>query len=150
MKPVLALERSISILVAADPNFLAPPALANHVHLVIDAFTPSSNTDVASLTLATFTGSTPKNVAVGAQQSFVDPLTQDQVVQLIEPVGGWSWTCSAAPVPLQTVYGYVVTDNTDAVTLGSDLLPTPVPIQSIGDNVTVPNIRLTVPPGVMS
>jgi len=84
-------------LLAADTTTLASVA-ANHVHLVIAAFVPSLNlSDIGTLTLATFTGSAPKNVGTGTQQTFYDVVAGRRVLQLLEPAGGWTWICTATP-----------------------------------------------------
>lgn len=150
MVPTTVIEAALADLLAADPATLAPAALANHVHLIIAPFVPSPDTDLASLTPATFTGSTPKNAGVGTQQSFVDPLTGNRVVQLLEPAGGWHWQCTAAPAAPETVYGYVVTDNADAVTYGSALLDEPVEIADVGDALDIDQVRYTIPVGMIT
>jgi len=133
-------------LLAADTGTLAAVA-AMHVHLVIAPFVPSLDLVIGDLTLATFTGSTPKNAGTGAQQVFDNPLAAGQrVVQILEPAGGWTWICTADPTPAETVYGWVLTDNTNADVYGSELLAAPVTIGSAGQGITVPNVRMSFLP----
>lgn len=42
----------------------------------------------------------------------------------------------------ETIYGYYVTDNADAVLLGSALLDTPVTISASGQGLDIANIKL--------
>jgi len=150
MIPTLLIENAMRDLLAADAATLAPAALANHVHLIAAPFTPGSATDFTTLTPATFTGSTAKNAGVGTQQSFVDAVNNANIVQLLEPAGGWHWQCTAAPATPETIYGYACTDNADAVTFGSDLFDPPIVITGVGDAVDIPEVRYSIPLGVIT
>lgn len=149
MVPTTVIESAMAELLAADTGTLAAVA-AMHVHLIVEPFVPSVNTDFTTLTEATFTGGADKSAGTGTQQVFLDPTTGNRVIQLLEPAGGWTWECTADPVAPQTVYGYVVTDNADAVTYGSELLETPVEITEAGQGLTINNIRINIPPGLLS
>jgi len=148
MIPTTLIEAAAAELLAADTATLGAVA-AMHVHLIAEPFVPSSGTDFASLLAATYAGSAAKSAGTGAQQVFVDPVTGNRIIQLLEPAGGWTWECTADPAAPETIYGYVVTDNTDTDTYGSDLLETPVEISEAGQAVAVPNIRINLPPGFM-
>lgn len=138
------LESAVQALLAADPTTLAPAALALHVHLIQAPFVPDADTDFTALTEADFTGSAAKSAGVGACQTFADPITLQLAVQLNEPVGGWHWKATALTNLPQTIYGYVVTDNADAVTYGSALFPSPFPILAVNDGVDIPFIRFEI------
>jgi hypothetical protein len=147
MIPTALLEDRVRFLVASDTGQLATPGPGLLVALVMSAFTPGRATDIAGLTLATFVGSTAKIPTPGTQADFMDPLTGENLVQLIAPAGGWNWKCTAAPTPPQTIYGVVITDSTQTITYGSQLLPTPVTITNIGDAITIGDIRMGLPVG---
>jgi len=136
------LENAVQALLAADPTTLAPAVNALHVHLIQAPFVPANDTDFAALTEATFTGGAAKTAGVGACQTFTDPITLQLAIQLNEPVGGWHWKATAGAALPQTIYGYCVTDNADAVTYGSALFPSPFPILAINDGVDIPFVRL--------
>jgi len=136
------LESAVQSLLAADTTTLAPAVNALHVHLIQAPFTPDSDTDFTTLTEADFTGGAAKAAGVGACQTFSDPITLQLAIQLNEPVGGWHWKATALTNLPQTIYGYVVTDNADAVTYGSALFPSPFPILAINDGVDIPFVRL--------
>lgn len=142
MQPTTVLVAATAELLAADAATLAPPALANHVHLIAAAFTPGVTTDFTALTAATFTGSAAKSAGVGAQTAGIDPATGRRKVIFLEPAGGWNWECTVAPGAPETIYGYAVTDNADTVTLGSKLLPTPVTVSAVGHLVSVDEVSL--------
>jgi len=150
MVPTALLEDSIPVLVASDPTLLAPAAQAVQIHLIAVPFSPSRLTDIGALTEAAFAGSSALPAGVGTQQSFRDPQTADNIVQLLEPAGGWHWQCTTAPASPETIYGYVATKFDNTTTLGSGLLPTPVIIAAVGDAIDLPEVRLSIPTGLIS
>ena len=141
MLPMIDLRLALGELLAADTSTLAP-ATANKVALISANFALSEELAVGDLTLATFTGSTPKAGASGAQQAGTDPLTGDQVVTNLTPAGGWRWECTAAPASPETIYGYALLDTTLATLLGAALLDAPVTITSVGDFVDLGAITI--------
>lgn len=149
LTPTSVLNDAVPALLAADAATLAPAVNANHVHLIKIPFTPETYT-FNPADVATYTGSAAKSAGTGAQQSFKDPVTGNEIVQLLEPAGGWTWKCTVAPGAPETIYGVCVTDNADAVTLGSGLLEEgPVTIAAVNDAVVVGDIQLQLPPGFM-
>lgn len=150
LTPRPVLNAAVPALLAADPATLAPPALANHVHLIVTAINPITY-DFNPVNEATFTGSAAKLVGVGTQVSYLDPITSEWVIILKEPVGGWTWTCTVTPGAPETVTALCVTDNADAVTLGSCLLTQgPTTITNAGDGVTEGDIEIRFNVGFMS
>jgi len=147
MIPTSVLTESVPELVAADTTLLATALDAPKVHLIIDGFTPGLLTDFAALTPATFAGSTAKSATVGAQQAYYDPVAQKWTVQLNEPVGGWTWECTATPGAPETVLGFCVTNQADDVTYGSGLFDSPVTINAVGQAVILPFVRMQLPAG---
>lgn len=146
MIPAQTILTQIANLLATDATTLAPAVGGVAVHLAVNAFSPSPSLSLASLTEATFPGYAAKNAGTGAQQLFGDPATQNLIVQLLEPAGGWTWLSTGVPTPAQTVFGYYVTDNAGTTLYGSALLATPITIAGGGQGVTVGNIRFTFPP----
>lgn len=134
MLPMQALRIALGDLLAADVGTLAPVA-ANKIALIAANFALNENLVVGDLTLATFTGSTPKAGAAGAQQVGIDPLTGDQVITNLTPAGGWRWECTVAPGAPETIYGFALLDATLADLLGAALLDNPITITSVGDFV---------------
>jgi hypothetical protein len=149
MFPTSVLEARVAELLSTDTDTLAPAALALKVHLVTDEFSEGLDVDFADRTPATFTGSAAKTAGVGPQQSFFDPVLQQRVIQLLEPVGGWHWQCTVAPDPQQQVTGYVVTNNDDSETYGSKRFPAAVPITNVGDGLDIGNIQIRLAAGLL-
>jgi len=147
MIPTAFLASSVPELVAADPAGLATALDAPKVTLIIGGFAPGLTTDIADLDVATFTGSAAKSATVGAQQAFFDPVTSSWCVQLLEPVGGWTWECTADPAAAETVVGFVVTNQAEDITYGSGLLDEPVVISGSGQAVAIPYVRMRIAAG---
>lgn len=149
MQPTQAMIDSVAALIAADTALLAAAAVKN-VNLVIAPFTPAPTTAFGDLTIADFTGSAAKTAAAGAQQAYLDPITGEWVVQLVEPVGGWHWEATALTNLPQTVHGFVVTNDDDTETLGSQLLDTPITINAVGQGLNLGQIQFRLPVSPLS
>lgn len=142
MVPTTATYLRMINAMAEDTGWLADSEEMK-VHLVIDSFSPALDLTLDNLTLATFTGSAALLAGPDEQQVLYDPLTGKWVIQILEPAGGWTWIATAVTDPVQTVYGYALTDNAGTVLIGTGLLQTPVPIANIGDSVSIPQIRFS-------
>jgi hypothetical protein len=130
-------------LLANDTTTLAPAALAVHVHLANNAFTPGPTLTVADFVEATFDGYAPLDAEVGPQQDFFDPATGNRVVQLVEPLAGWHWVTTGVTDLPQDITGYYVTDNTDAVLYGCFRFGANVPLTASGQSVDIGNVRFS-------
>jgi hypothetical protein len=143
MLPMKALRLQLGELLAADATTLAPAVSANKIALVKAAFALNENLVAGDLTLATFTGSTPKAGATGAQQAGQDPVTFEQKITVLAPAGGYRWECTAAPGTPETIYGYALLDSTLATLLGAAVFDTPVPIAAVGDFIDLGAVEIT-------
>lgn len=143
MLPVLDLRIALGTLLAADVATLAPVA-ANKIALISASFVPSENLLIGGVTLASFTGSAPKAGVAGTQGVGFDPVTREQIITILAPVGGWRFVCTAAPVSPETIWGYGLTDNAGAVLIGTALLPTPLTITNVGDEVLLGDIVIRI------
>lgn len=141
MQPSRALWEAYQDLLAADTGTLAAVG-AMHLHLAAANFVPSLDLLLASLVEATFTGGAAKNCGTGTQQTYYDVNSGRRVIQILEPAGGWTWICTVTPGAPETIYGYYLTDNADAVLHGAALLSTPVTIQTAGQAVILPYVRM--------
>jgi len=144
MLPVKTVRLQLGELLAADATTLAPPVNANEVALIAADFTPTEDLVIGDLTLATFTGSTPKNAGVGTQGVGNDPATGNQVITILDPAGGWRWECTVAPGAPETIFGIALTTDTGAALLGTQKLPTPIVIVAVGDQVLVGSVTMTI------
>jgi len=142
MIPTRELWQSIIDAAAADTAYLAA-ATAMHLHLAQNAFTPGLELVLGDLTEATFTGSAALNAGTGAQPVGFDVATGFEIILVKEPAGGWTWTCTVAPTPEETIYGWYLTDTADAVLLGSGLLDNPLTINTVGQTLHVPRVTLS-------
>ncbi len=133
MLPMRTVRLQLGELLAADATTLAPATDANKIALIAAPFTPSENLVIGDLTLATFTGSTPKAGATGTQQAGIDPATSEQVITILSPVGGYRWECTSAPGSPEPIYGYALTTNDGSILLAVAMLPAPVNIGEVGD-----------------
>jgi hypothetical protein len=143
MLPMKAVRLQLGELLAADATTLAPAVSANKIALVKAAFALTENLVASDLTLAAFTGSTPKAGATGAQQSGLDPVTFEQKITILAPAGGWRWECTVAPSPAETIYGFALLDSTLATLLGAAVFPTPIPVASVGDFIDLGAVEIT-------
>jgi len=142
MLPMKAVRLQLGNLLAADTTTIAP-ATANKIALIAAPFNPGDeNLVIGNLTLATFTGSTPKSGVDDDQQVGIDPATQEQVITILQPAGGFRFECSAAPASPETIYGFALVDDTLAVLLGVQALPEPVAIENVGDFVDTGAVEL--------
>lgn len=142
MLPVKDLRLALGELLAADVATLAPVA-ANKIALVTNAFVPDEALTFGDFTLATFTGSTPKAGAAGAQQAGIDPNTGEQKITILAPAGGWRWECTADPVAPETVYGFILVDNAAAVLLAMESFVNPITITYSGDFIDLGAAEMT-------
>jgi len=140
-----ALVNRLGILLGADTVSLAEPTTFVKVHLAKEAFTPSLALDVADLTEADFTGYAAKAASDAATQVFFDPETSEQIMQVKEPAGGWHWVTGGGFVGPQTIYGYYLTDTAGTTLWASELLETPVVLNTAGQGVDVDQVRVTLP-----
>lgn len=141
MTPSRVIFDAIADLLAADPATLSS-ATAMHVHLIKAAFTPSLDTDFATLVPATFTGSTPLNVTPGDQTVYYDAVSGLRTIELLEPAGGFHWQCTVDPATPETIFGIAVTDTANAVLIGTMLLDPQPTISAAGQGMDVGFIQL--------
>lgn len=149
MTPTNVILDRLAEILATDADTLAPVADELHVHLFTNGLTPNPGMVIGDFTLATFDGSTPLEAGVGPQQNFYDPVTGRRTVQLIEPLGGWHWVTTGVTALPQDIYGYVVTDNTDAIVYGAARFDNPVNLTASGQGLDIPEIRFELIPPVL-
>lgn len=144
MLPMKALREQLGTALAADLP-LAGAGATNKVRLLIADFTPNENMTFAQLVSADFDGSTPLAAALGTQQVGLDPLTGEQIVTMIEPLGGWRWITTGLTNLPQTVFGYALVDElAGTVLLGLTHLDVPVTLSIVGQEVRIPSVQFTL------
>jgi len=109
---------SLASLLAAQASGLAPAADPNAISLIMADFTPTEDLVIGDLTFATFTGSTPIDGFVGAQEYWIDPATDEYMITLIEPANGWRFEVQDTANLPQTIYGFALHNGAKNVLLG--------------------------------
>lgn len=136
MLPMRALRLSIGTELAAG-TFLSQPTNANIVRLISADFALSEGLVVGDLTFANFDGSTALDVALDDQQVGTDPLTNQQKVTLVEPLGGWRWEVTGTTNLPQNIFGVALLTAASASLLAVEKLPTPITLTEIGQEINL-------------
>lgn len=144
MLPMRAERLLIGTLLAADAGSFAPAVSANKIALVMAAFTPNEDLTLGDLTLADFAGSTPLAGSTGAQLASVDPATDEQLITIKEPLGGWRWVTTALTNLPQTIYGYALVDSTIAAMYGVQALDVPITLTAVGQSIDLGAVVLRI------
>jgi hypothetical protein len=105
---------------------------------------------LGDLTFADFDGSTPLDVTLGAQAEALDPATNDSVITLSPPVGGWRWVTTGITNLPQTIYGVALMDKTDATVLATEAFPTPIVLTAIDQVVDIGPLELRLIAGSLT
>lgn len=140
MIPTKALLDSMAVSLSTDAAFLAEVALVE-VILLKAPFVPLPSTLIADLTLADFDGYAAIPVSSATAQVFTDPNTGEQIIQLVEPAGGWHWETTGNTNLPQTIYGFGVTNDAGTDLWGSDLLPAPIILTAAAQGVDIDQVR---------
>lgn len=142
MLPMKNVRLQLGTLLAADATTLAPATNANKIALVTAPFALSENLTAGALTLGTSNGLTPIAGVTGAQSVGLDPLTQQQIIQILSPAGGWKWLTSGSFSGAITVYGYALLDTTLANLIAAALLPTPINVDAAGYIIDIDPVEM--------
>lgn len=145
-----ALLERMADLLGADTVTLAAPTTFVEIHLSQTPFTPTPTVVPGDITPATFDGYAPLSAGSAATQVFVDPATGDVMLQMVEPLGGWTFQTSGVTNLPQTIYGWILTDAAGAVAHGSQLLDDPVTLDGVGQGFSVPRVGFRLPNGSLT
>jgi len=138
MTPTILTLIEINELVRNSENLWGSSETNMQVVLVANSFVPSRELSVADLTLASFTGSTPKDIPFGAQTYVLDNESGRLGILLKEPIGGYNFVCTVAPVEAETIYGWALINVDGDALYFSELLPTPIVVAAVGNVVPLP------------
>jgi len=144
MIPVKSLRLQLGELLAADATTLAPAANGNKIALINAAFVADENAVIGGLSFADFDGSAPKVCGTGDQQAGIEPATQDQLITMLEPAGGFRWETTGVTNLPQTIYGFALTDNAGAVLLGVEQLDAPVTLTALGQEINLGAVQMRI------
>lgn len=143
MLPMKAVRLQLGSLLAADPTTLAPAANPNKIALIVAPFALSENLTAGALTFASSNGLLPLAGVAGAQSVGQDPTTQEQIIQILPPSGGWKWLTSGSFTSAITIYGYALVDTTLATLIAAALLPTAINVNAPGYIIDIDPVELT-------
>lgn len=141
----LVQRRGPSLLAADAETFAGGGDALPFVRLIAGEFTPARDMDLAALLLmeADFDGYTAGIGAVsGTQNTAVDPLTQDSLLQLKEPAGGFRWVTADTPGIDQTIFGWIATDSEGTRWFAADLFNPPIVLNGPLQVVEVEGVTL--------
>lgn len=144
MLPMIAVREQIGNLLAADATTLAPATNGNKIALITQVFTPSETLVASNLTLASGNGLDPIQGVTGAQSVGLDPVSQEQIILIKAPAGGYKWISSGTIGTPITLYGYALLDSTLATLLAVQAFPTPITITAAGYLVDVDPTEMTI------
>ena len=117
--------------------------------LIKSPFTPSK--DMPALVAgdeANFNTYLGIDIVAAARVQNYDPATDEMLVYIPPPAGGWHWSTGSLAALPQTMYGYAFTKTAAATPLaGSDILfaalfDTPIVLTAIGQEVDLPAITV--------
>jgi len=132
MIPGNAILNAIAEALAADPSTIAPLLNPPKLGLVKTAFVPGPNLAITDYTLADFVTSTPIGAIAGAQNSGINPVTLERIVEMKIPAGGWRWVVTSTTNLPQTIYGAVLYDNGGTTVYGAVLFNAPILLDAVG------------------
>jgi len=150
MTPTLALREKAMQLLAADTATLAPAANANKMALVKVDFSPAESLVIGDLEFADFDGSTPLDLGLGAQAEGLNPGTTDAVIDLKVPAGGLRWETTGVTNLPQTIFGWALLDNAEAVLLATGIFSDPVTLTAVNERIDVTQAKITQQANSMS
>jgi hypothetical protein len=130
MTPGQALIDGMWIALNEDPATLAQPTDNNKMVLLKADFTPSPNLDPLTITKCDFTGYADILVPLDAQVIGVDPLTNQKVIRLKEPLGGYNWLCTGTANLPQNAFGWIVLNDSENNMWGCGKFPAPIVINN--------------------
>lgn len=92
---------------------------------------------------ATFNGSTPITTSPGFADGY-DPIQGEKVLTLSPPSGGFRWVANSSFTGSQTIRSVRVDNAILGIPLGTANLDTPIVVSSIGDQVVLGPIQISI------
>lgn len=135
MVPTLAIREKAMQLLAADTATLAQAADNNKLALIKASFVPDEGLTIADLDFADFDGSTPLDVGLGAQAEGLNPGTNDSVITLKAPAGGFRWETTGVTNLPQTIFGFALTNEAGDILFASGTLENQITLTDVNQVV---------------
>lgn len=139
-------------LLAADTTTFADPGADTcpHVILIKASFTPAPDLEWATLTdnEADFDGYIQAGIgaATGTQNTALDPLTADYLLQLKPPLGGFRWETAGLDNLPQTIYGFAIGNPDSAVLYYSARFPEAITLNGVNQVIEVEDAQIRFTP----
>jgi hypothetical protein len=145
MVPSRTIRNAAMALLAADTATFAPAADAIYMVLFQSEFIPSESLLLADLEKADFAGYADIAIELNAQQVGYQPGTDDSVMDVLPPVGGFRWESTADIDPAQTIYGWGILNHAKTVLMASEIFDTPIVLTLAHQRVELPDAKITLP-----
>jgi len=142
--PMQPLISTIGTALGADTAWLAEATPFVTVHLAQNEFTPSPGMSLIDLVESTFGGYAALHAGSAATQVFIDPATTAQVVQVVEPLGGWHFSCTSLPAGPQPCTGYYLTDAASTKLIAVERFPETIVLAAVGSAIDIDQVRFEV------
>lgn len=117
------------------------------IGLADEAFVPTPQLELGDITEASFTGYARVTMNGNVLNVSKDPLTGDNILTVVPPVGGWYWEVTGGTGLPKTIYGWFLLSDDTVTLFGSDLLEEPVTLTASGQSVALGQIKLRLPVG---
>lgn len=143
MTAVQVVLNAIATLLGADVATFADP-LFLQAFLIKADFAISSRLILADLTVADFTGNPTKDSTVAGGLIGINPVTSQITISARTPLGGWRFNCTAAPAPVQQIFGVGLKALTSGLLLGTKKYASPITIQAAGDFIEEPDLTFNL------
>lgn len=149
MKPVKTLANTLSTLLAADTTYLAN-ATPMKVSIISADFSESLDRVIGDLTLETASPLAPIAGVAGAQETGVDPLTKELLIEIKTPVGGFRWDTGSGFAGPKTIFGLALTNGAVSALLGTVKLASPLVLTGDHQTYTAPPLVFRIDPSKIS
>jgi len=150
MVPIAALRLAALELLGADSATLNP-GVGDEVEIMLvqNDFAPAESIILADVTLANFDGSTAISAGAGAQPVLADPGTNDAIMDIKMPAGGYRWETTGMTHLPQTIYGYVLLDSAHTVVYAAQRFVSPITLTAINQRIDIGQPTIVLPANTM-
>jgi len=98
---------------------------------------------IDDLTFATFDGSTPIACGTGTQPEALDRNSNNAVISIKPPAGGFRFETTGTTDLPQTVFGFALLNDDSTVLLAAESLLEPITLSAINQLVQLPPVLVT-------
>jgi len=148
MLPLTSLQQKAMTLLGHDTASFQ--LNGNGVTLVPAAFTPGDAFMATFPTQPTTGGLGTLEQGADTPQTTVDPATGQIVTTIFPPVGGWRWVSSDTVGLPVTIHGFVYAQESEGTVLACQLFDVPITITASGQEITIPEVAMRLPFGVIN